>query len=188
MWEERFKSVLVEGAGKALATMGAYIDLNAVRAGLVEDPAEYRWCGYGEAVAGVRGSREGYEVVMRALGGEVGGWKEVLAGYRVWLYGQGEVEGVNAPGERLVRGGIDRERVRRVMEERGKLELGEYVRCRVRYFVDGAVLGSKGYVNGVFEANRGWFGSKRKDGARRLRYLEGEELFALRDLRVQPIG
>ncbi len=38
LWEERFKSVLVEGAGTALATMAAYIDLNPVRAGIVGDP------------------------------------------------------------------------------------------------------------------------------------------------------
>ncbi len=31
LWEERFRSVLVEGAGEALATMAAYIDLNPVR-------------------------------------------------------------------------------------------------------------------------------------------------------------
>ncbi|MGE3312392.1 MAG: transposase, partial [Limisphaerales bacterium] len=33
LWEDRFRSVLVEGAGDALVTMAAYIDLNPVRAG-----------------------------------------------------------------------------------------------------------------------------------------------------------
>jgi hypothetical protein len=32
--------------------MAAYIDLNPVRAGMVEDPADYRWSSYGEAVGG----------------------------------------------------------------------------------------------------------------------------------------
>ncbi|MFT4901938.1 MAG: putative transposase [Lentimonas sp.] len=50
-WAERFKSVLVEGRGDSLQTMAAYIDLNPVRAGLVEDPKDYRFSGYGEAVA-----------------------------------------------------------------------------------------------------------------------------------------
>ena len=36
LWEERFKSVLVDGAGDALTTMAAYIDLNPVRAGMVQ--------------------------------------------------------------------------------------------------------------------------------------------------------
>ena len=51
LWTERFKSVLVEGKGNALQTMAAYIDLNPVRAGLVQDPKDYRFCGYAEAVA-----------------------------------------------------------------------------------------------------------------------------------------
>ena len=38
LWEERFRSVLIEGTGPALATVAAYIDLNPVRAGLVHDP------------------------------------------------------------------------------------------------------------------------------------------------------
>ena len=53
LWEDRFKSVLVEGAGPALSAMAVYIDLNPVRAGIVEDPADYRWCGNAEAVAGL---------------------------------------------------------------------------------------------------------------------------------------
>jgi putative transposase len=36
----------------ALAMIAAYIDLNAVRAGLVVDPKDYRFCGYGEAMGG----------------------------------------------------------------------------------------------------------------------------------------
>ena len=59
LWEERFKSVLVEGAGEVLATMAAYIDLNPVRAGIVKDPADYRWCGYAEATAGSRRAQRG---------------------------------------------------------------------------------------------------------------------------------
>jgi hypothetical protein len=51
LWESRFKSVLVED-GIAAQTMAAYIDLNHVRAGMVEDPADYRWSSYGEAMGG----------------------------------------------------------------------------------------------------------------------------------------
>jgi putative transposase len=51
LWADRFKSVLVEGSGNPLQTMAAYIDLNPVRAGIVEDPKEYRFSGYAEAVA-----------------------------------------------------------------------------------------------------------------------------------------
>ena len=59
LFAERFKSVLVECSGNALRTMAFYIDLNPVRAGLVADPKDYRFCGYGEAVAGNAVARAG---------------------------------------------------------------------------------------------------------------------------------
>ena len=65
LWMERFKSVLVED-GEALRTMALYIDLNPVRAGLVEDPEEYRWTGYGEACGGSKRARRGLCRVMEA--------------------------------------------------------------------------------------------------------------------------
>ena len=60
------------------------------------------------------------------------------------------------------------------------------LRCRVRYFTDGAVIGSRAFVNEAFANARARFGEKRKDGARRLR---GEAsaaagmLWSLRDLK-----
>ena len=51
LWMDRFRSVIVED-GECLRTMAAYIDLNPIRAGLVESPEDYRWCGYSEALGG----------------------------------------------------------------------------------------------------------------------------------------
>ncbi|MBM3882029.1 MAG: transposase, partial [Verrucomicrobia bacterium] len=59
LWAERFRSVLVEDQPGVLETVSAYIDLNAVRAGLVEDPKDYRHCGYAAAVAGDAKARSG---------------------------------------------------------------------------------------------------------------------------------
>jgi putative transposase len=42
LWEGRFRSCLVESANYILACY-RYIELNPVRAGMVADPAEYRW-------------------------------------------------------------------------------------------------------------------------------------------------
>lgn len=41
-WSDRFKSVLVED-GETLINCLAYVDLNPVRAGIVERPDDYRW-------------------------------------------------------------------------------------------------------------------------------------------------
>ena len=45
-----FKSVLIE-EGQALSAVAAYIDLNPLRARLCDDPKDYRYCGYAEAIA-----------------------------------------------------------------------------------------------------------------------------------------
>jgi putative transposase len=67
LWSERLKSVLVEPNEKVVETIAAYIDLNAVRARLVSDPKDHRFCGYGEAVAGGDLARAG---LRRTLGGD----------------------------------------------------------------------------------------------------------------------
>jgi REP element-mobilizing transposase RayT len=189
LWEERFRSVLVEGACLALATMAAYIDLNPVRAGLVDDPKDYRWCGYAEAVAGRRQAREGLRTIVQGANRPHGTWKESLAEYRLRLYGEGEERGIDDPARGYrARRGLSPEEVARVLAARGKLSAWEMLRCKVRYFSDGAVLGTRGFVNAVFEAERGRFGPKRQDGARRMRHVEAGGLCVLRDLRLRPIG
>jgi putative transposase len=87
-----------------------------------------------------------------------------------------------------VRGALRREAVVKVLRDKGKLPLGAYMRCRVRYFCDGLVLGSKEFVEGMFRERRGWFGAGRKSGARKMRGLAGGELFTVRDLRVDVFG
>jgi len=188
LWEERFKSVVVEGPGRALLGMAGYIDLNSVRAGLVEDPKDYRWSGYGEAVAGVKRARQGLRRVMEGRLGRRPGLQEALEGYRMELFNQGreEREAMDAQGQRA-RGSLSTQAVREVLAGKGRLGLGDYVRCRVRYFCDGAVLGSREFVEGMFQAGRHRFGARRKSGARRMKGLE-EELYALRDLRVGVFG
>ncbi len=59
IWGSRFKSILLSPDYETLMTVGSYIDLNAVRAQIVETPGAYRWCGYGAAVRGNRLSRNG---------------------------------------------------------------------------------------------------------------------------------
>ena len=188
LWEERFKSVLVEGSGTVLAAMAAYIDLNPVRAGLVEDPKDYRWCGYGEALGGAARAVKGLRTVIQGVKGTAVSLNEAMTGYRVWLFGQGEEnEGTMADG-RPVRRGMAPEAVAAVVQAKGQLPLTEYLRLRVRYFTDGAVLGTREFVNEIFTTFRKRFGGQRKDGARRLRYVDQEGLYCLRNLQVRIIG
>ncbi len=52
LWEDRFWSCLLEDKAETLTAVASYIDQNAVRAGIVKRPENYRWCGYAEAHAG----------------------------------------------------------------------------------------------------------------------------------------
>ena len=81
LWAERFKSVLIEDTASCLKTVAAYIDLNPVRAGLVDDPNEYRYCGYSEAVVGSVHARIGLRTVMN-----VKTIKSALSDYRKVLF------------------------------------------------------------------------------------------------------
>ena len=58
LWSERFRSVAVEDSEEAVLAMAAYIDLNPVRAGMVEDPRDYRWSTAGAAAAGSEFARK----------------------------------------------------------------------------------------------------------------------------------
>ena len=185
LWMDRFKSVLVEGQGEPLRTMAAYIDLNPVRAGLVKDPKDYRWCGYAEALGGSRRAQRG---LCKAQGKPVDAWKSAgaAAAYRCLLHAEGR-EVKDAQNEKVVTRGVTVESARAVLAQNGKLSPAELVRLRVRYFTDGVVLGSKEFVEGVFEAQRELFGPKRKNGARRMAESDAP-FYTLRQLRLKPLG
>jgi putative transposase len=205
LWEGRFKSVLVE-EGVAARAMAAYIDLNPVRAGMVEDPALYRWSSYGEAMGGgVKGTgAKARAGLVRAFGAHLG-WSadgrhwsgRVSKEYRMLLLADGQEqtrEVQDAEGntvEKVVRKGIDpavaEEELKRLIGCRD-VALSQVVRYRIRYFTDGAVLGSRGFVDEIFKACRERFGGRRKDGARGLRGAGARAkgvLWSARDLRVR---
>ena len=199
LWEERFKSVIVE-SGVAARTMAAYIDLNPVRAGMVSDPADYRWSGYGEAVGGgAKGNgkkaKMGLILTVRNPGSRdqipIDSWEEVSRIYR------------RAMGLALVRksgraGAVisvhatmnEAEYLEGATEDRlhlPDLGMAGMLSKRVRYFTDGAVIGSKAFVNEAFDEARQRFTERRKDGARRMRGSGAPAkgvLWSMRDLRV----
>jgi hypothetical protein len=73
------------------------------------------------------------------------------------------------------------------LAKKGRVPLKDYLSCRVRYFCDGAVFGSRGFVDAIFRQYRERFGETRKTGARRLRGVQ-ERLCALRDLQKGVFG
>ncbi|MBM3881755.1 MAG: chemotaxis protein CheW [Verrucomicrobia bacterium] len=149
LWAERFRSVLVEDEPGVLETVSAYIDLNAVRAGLVEDPKDYRHCGYAVAVAGDAKARSGL-LSLYAGGSEGASRGRSAAAGAAEAAGAVESEGGRDRGQDArapflagaeAAGGAEEPRKGRVREWK---EVGaEY---RRRLFVRGGVAGSSGKV------------------------------------------
>ena len=201
LWEERFKSVIVE-SGVAARTMAAYIDLNPVRAGMVSDPAEYRWSSYGEAIGGggKGNGKKAREGLVRACMGHKGAgfdaqrWKEDS---RIYRRAMGLALGRKTSNSKLQTSSKSKPSVTKneaeMLASEGNetvlpdLGMAKMLRMRVRYFTDGAVIGSREFVNEAFSGARERFTERRKDGARRMRGSGAAAkgvLWAVRDLRV----
>ncbi len=160
LWMDRFKSVMVEN-GEALRTMAQYIDLNPVRAKIVDDPTEYRWCGWAEALGGSRRAKRG---ICRVMDCALDSWERGRVEARENYSGalevilDGEELEVVAKGDQSVTTSATRDRKR--------MSVGSLLLKRVRYFTDGAVIGSKAFVERVFESNREKFPEGRKHASR----------------------
>ena len=137
LWAERFGSVLVQDTPWLVGLIAAYIDLNAVRAGLADLPENYRWCGYTEALAGK-------EELCRALAACFPGAKdsaEALACYRLLMLGKGAAAKGDGTGAR-----IDPAALLEAVKNGGELEPHELVRLRARFLTEGRALGSSEWL------------------------------------------
>ncbi len=192
LWEERFKSVLTDNDPKALLTMAAYIDLNPVRAGIVKRVEDYRWCGYGRAVGGDEEAREGlgwaFDHSSQVCGEDFSkNWSETSRAYRLLLHHEGREVTADPENGQKGRKGFTEAELEAVEKLQGKMPLPRVLRCRVRYFTDGAALGGAAFIENVFRSNRSHFGSKRSSGARRMRGADWGDLCVIRDLRHEVI-
>ncbi len=177
LWMERFKSVLAEDTYRASTTIALYIDLNPVRAQMVTDPANYRFCGYGAAMAGDKRCQRGIKRVLR-----MNSWKEASKKYRIMLMERGHLKVEGKAGS------ISRELLLETLEAEGQLPLSDLLMLRVRYLSDGLVLGSQDFVEKVFQQYRSHFGEKRKSGARPIKALPDSGLHVIRDLKKSVIS
>lgn len=179
LWSDRFKSVLVENDPHSLANVAAYIDLNPVRAGLVADPKDFRFCGYAEAVGGLN------KLIRNSLCSVVGreAWTQAQRDYRVILFGKGTA----AKADTAQAGTIPWEEAKEVIDKGGHLPICTALRCRIRYFTDGAVLGSKDYV----AAAQRTFGTNKQGGTKAPVSIPGADwpgLCVMRRLRLNAFG
>ncbi len=173
LWQSRFSSTLVEGGG-SLAAVAAYIALNPVRAGIVSDPKDYAFSGYGAASMGDTDARKGLSGVY---GVPSASYDKVLKAYRGLLYAHGAAD-------------LDPAAVRKVLANREKPSLPQLLRCKVRAMSRGLAIGGKAFVAGFFAAHRYAFSEKRKrppSGAPLCPEWHGIQFCSVRKLRKNAI-
>ena len=182
LWAERFKSVLVEGKGNPLQTMAAYIDLNPVRAGLVNDPKDYRFCGYAEAVASRHAARKGMLHIWRAYAddGRRGKFSidEALHMHRELIFGKRAGEAGLTEASRM-------KALKELEKKNAVLPKAAVLRCRVRYFTDGAILGSQEFVRSFTGAWQMERGRKHPPKVNRMRGADWGGLAVIQGMRTQ---
>ena len=180
LWAERFKSVLIE-EGQALSAVAAYIDLNPLRAGLCEDPKDYRYCGYAEAIA--KNSAQAKHGLQEALGLAIdSSWRDARREYRKLLFQTGT-------STSKVSAVIDVQLAQKVLlQQQGEIPLAELLRCRIRYFTDGGILGSRRFVQEQFGRSRQIVAPSQSERGYRLRVVAAEQIWALRNLRLRPVS
>jgi len=146
-WGDRFKSVIVEN-GETLINCLAYIDLNPLRAGLVERPEKYRWNSIGYHIQ--TNNEDGFLSTDFGLKEfNVMDSKERVRRYRQFLYEKA------AKGDQIHEKTMNKERKR-------NFELSKINRFtqRTRYFSDSGIIGTREFVSKNYQQFKHLFQSK----------------------------
>lgn len=183
IWNGTFKSSLVEPEEAVFP--GAYIDLNAVRANIIESPEDYPWCGFAEAMGKFRRVIDGLDFRKGLLEMYQRPTDEML-GRQIALEHLERFFHVEKGLGDLPKGYWDKNGV---LLRGGDLPIKLLLRCKVRYFTRGYIIGTKKFVNRVFLEHPEFFGPKRKTGARKIRGCKelAGILYVARDLRKDVI-
>jgi putative transposase len=166
LWGDTFRSLLVERTAISVQAASAYIDLNAVRRGLVENPAEYEFCGLGEAHREGGMGRDGLTKVITGYGEtEISNaWAVVAEEHRSLLWGK-ELKD-QQPGKPT--------RASEMPSMRSsELRLADFFLYSHDLFLRGVAMGSQPFIRQLFSNNREAFGLvSRRMAAYVLRYKQ----------------
>ncbi|MCF6266260.1 MAG: transposase [Desulfuromusa sp.] len=169
-WSDRFKSVLVED-GETLINCLAYVDLNPIRAGLVNRPDDYRWNSLGyHHQTGNKGNFLSLDFGL--IGAERLASAQRLAKYRQFVYEVGEIK--TDKGKSIDPQIVASEATNQFSSTRSNRFLS-----RTRHFTDSGIIGSREFVRTLWQALRSEDDNPDKQPVR-ISGLEG--MFSLRRL------
>jgi hypothetical protein len=166
-WGDRFKSVIVEN-GETLVNCLAYIDLNPLRAGLVERPEQYRWNSLGYHIQ--TDNQDNFLSTDFGLKEfNVKSKKERVRRYRRYIY---EAGALSQPEKGRVK--VIEEKDLEIERSRGfELSKTDRFRYRTRYFTDSGIIGSKEFVAGNYQRFKNLFSSKHEKKPKPIKGLDG---------------
>ena len=136
-WSDRFKSVLVED-GETLINCLAYVDLNPVRAGIVEHPDDYRWNSLGYHLQ-TNNKKQFLSLEFGLIGAEKLNKKQRLAKYRTFVYEVGSLKTDKGKS-------IDPKIVTNEIKKEFSPSCCDRFLSRTRYFTDSGIIGSREFV------------------------------------------
>ncbi len=141
-WCDRFQSVLVQDHPQALRVVAAYIALNPVRAGICQDPKDYRHSSYTEALVGDENALQG---LLEITGAE--DFSSALAEFRRFVYAIGVQPKADGSGMT-----IDPAEAKKVQQEGGKLPWATMLLVKARHFTQGLAIGSADFLKELLAA------------------------------------
>ena len=166
-WGDRFKSVIVD-RGETLVNCLAYIDLNPLRAGIVDKPEKYRWNSIGYHLQ--TNNKDNFLSTDFGLKEfNVGSQKERIRRYREYLYSAGSLERPNEGKTKV----IDPRVLAKEKKKDFNITIASRLRYRTRYFTDSGIIGSKAFVSSQYQRFRHLFASKNEKIPKPIKGLSG---------------
>ena len=166
-WGDRFKSVIVD-KGETLVNCLAYIDLNPLRAGLVERPEDYRWNSLGYHLQ-TQNKNHFLSTDFGFKEFNVKSPKERIRRYRRYVY---EAGAINRPAKMQAKV-IDDKVVAKARKKEFEISRINRFRYRTRYFTDSGIIGSKEFVSENYQRFKHLFYSKHEKKPKPIKGLEG---------------
>ena len=166
-WGDRFKSVIVD-KGETLVNCLAYIDLNPLRAGLVDRPEDYRWNSLGYHLQ----THNKDQFLSTDFGFQefnVKSPKERIRRYRRYVY---EAGAINRPDKMQARV-INKKVVAKQRKKGFEISRISRFRYRTRYFTDSGIIGSKEFVSENYQRFKHLFYSKHEKKPKPIKGLDG---------------
>ena len=173
-WGDRFKSVIVE-RGETLVNCLAYIDLNPVRAGIVDKPEDYRWNSLGYHLQA--NNEDGFLSTDFGLKQfNVKSENERVRLYREYVYETGAI----IPSTKPYTKAIDSKTVTKERKRNFEISRADRFSYRTRYFTDSGIIGSREFVAGTYRQFKHLFQSRHEKRPKPVKGLDG--VFSLKRL------